>query len=127
MDRKKDKHSDKHTEENINVLSLLCNNLFIYIKNVFLIQDFVEHLVIKTTMKEKIFVNNFLLANYKINVIPVNLFKKFVTFGSMLKQIVIFMNRLLDLEFEEFIRVGSVKKIAKPVLPFRQETQFYLF
>ena len=26
--------------------------------------------------------------------------------------------RLLTLEFEDFIRVGSVKKIAKPVLPY---------
>lgn len=27
--------------------------------------------------------------------------------------------RLLELGFEDFVRVGSVKKIAKPVLPFR--------
>ncbi len=28
--------------------------------------------------------------------------------------------RLLDLGFEDFVRVGSVKKIAKPVLQYRQ-------
>ena len=27
-------------------------------------------------------------------------------------------SRLLDLGFDEFVRVGSVKKIAKPVLPY---------
>ena len=26
---------------------------------------------------------------------------------------------LLELGFEDFIRVGSVKKIAKPILPYR--------
>ena len=30
--------------------------------------------------------------------------------------------RLLDLEFEDFVRVGSVKKIAKQVLPYSVHT-----
>ena len=29
-----------------------------------------------------------------------------------------FLYRLLDLGFDDFVRVGSVKKIAKPVLPY---------
>ena len=29
-----------------------------------------------------------------------------------------YLGRLLELGFEEFVRVGSIRKIAKPVLPY---------
>ena len=41
----------------------------------------------------------------------------------MLSLFIIFLLfRLLDLGFEDFVRVGSVKKIAKPVLPYSVHT-----
>lgn len=33
---------------------------------------------------------------------------------------------LLNLGFEDFIRVGSVKKIAKPVLPYRYKRKIII-
>lgn len=35
----------------------------------------------------------------------------------------LFFLRLLDLDFTEFVRVGSVRKIAKPVLPYSIHSQ----
>ena len=34
------------------------------------------------------------------------------------RNLYLFPFRLLDLGFKEFVRVGSIRKIAKPVLPY---------